>query len=220
MKLRVLDTFSGIGGFSLGLERTGGFETVAFCEIEEYPRKVLKKHWPDVPIYEDIRNVTKERLDADGIGRIDVITGGFPPGQITISTGNAKELTGNTLDYGSNAREFLAKYDPGTRSLRTSQHCFLETTGNGLQKYSGTWPRSGILVNGIVFRLATLAQITNATGSGYLPTPTSHNAKEGAYPAEYTRNTPTLSAQIGGKINPIWNEWRMGFKINHTALKP
>ncbi len=47
-KLRHLDLFSGIGGFSLGLEATGGFETVAFCDIEEYPRKVLEKHWPHV----------------------------------------------------------------------------------------------------------------------------------------------------------------------------
>ena len=50
--LRVLDLFSGIGGFSLGLERTGGFEPVAFCEIESFPRKVLVKHWPDVPCYD------------------------------------------------------------------------------------------------------------------------------------------------------------------------
>tara|TARA_Y100000310_G_C20390783_1_gene672641 strand:+ start:157 stop:549 length:393 start_codon:yes stop_codon:yes gene_type:complete len=48
-KLRVLDLFSGIGGFSLGLERTGGFETVAFCEIDPFCRKVLAKHWPAVP---------------------------------------------------------------------------------------------------------------------------------------------------------------------------
>ena len=58
MMLKVLDLFSGIGGFSLGLERTGGFETVAFCEIEKFPQKVLKKHWPKVPIYEDVRTLT------------------------------------------------------------------------------------------------------------------------------------------------------------------
>lgn len=76
-KLKVLDLFSGIGGFSLGLERTGGFETVAFCEIEEFPRKVLAKHWPKVPCYHDVRELTAERLAADGIA-VDVITGGFP----------------------------------------------------------------------------------------------------------------------------------------------
>lgn len=77
MVLRVLDLFSGIGGFSLGLERTGGFETVAFCEIEEFPRRVLAKHWPKVPCYHDVRELTADRLAADGIA-VDVITGGFP----------------------------------------------------------------------------------------------------------------------------------------------
>jgi DNA (cytosine-5)-methyltransferase 1 len=76
-KLRVLDLFSGIGGFSLGLERTGGFETVAFCEIEEFPRRVLAKHWPGLPCYTDVRELTGERLAADGIA-VDVICGGFP----------------------------------------------------------------------------------------------------------------------------------------------
>jgi DNA (cytosine-5)-methyltransferase 1 len=76
-KLRVLDCFAGIGGFSLGLERTGGFITTAFCEIEPFPQKVLAKHWPGVPIYDDIRTLTAERLAADGIA-VDVITGGFP----------------------------------------------------------------------------------------------------------------------------------------------
>lgn len=77
VKLRVLDLFSGIGGFSLGLERTGGFETVAFCEIEPFCQKVLAKHWPGVPCYDDVRTLTAERLAADGIA-VDVICGGFP----------------------------------------------------------------------------------------------------------------------------------------------
>ena len=50
------------------------------------------------------------------------------------------------------------------------------------------------------------------------PTPTAHNAKEGAFPSEYTRNTPTLSAQAGGALNPAWVEWLMGFPIGHTDL--
>jgi DNA (cytosine-5)-methyltransferase 1 len=75
--LRVLDLFSGIGGFSLGLERTGGFETVAFCEIDPFCRRVLAKHWPDVPIYEDVRTLTADALSRDGIAA-DVICGGFP----------------------------------------------------------------------------------------------------------------------------------------------
>ncbi|MDA7625524.1 DNA (cytosine-5-)-methyltransferase [bacterium] len=77
-KLQHLDLFSGIGGFSLGLEATGGFETKAFCDIEEYPRQVLQKHWPHVKQYKDIKELNYERLKADGINSIDIITGGYP----------------------------------------------------------------------------------------------------------------------------------------------
>ncbi|MFK5282033.1 DNA cytosine methyltransferase, partial [Lacticaseibacillus paracasei] len=76
--------FSGIGGFSLGLERTGGFHTVAFCEIEPFPRRVLAKHWPEVPCYHDVRELTAARLAADGIAP-NVITGGFPCQDISVA---------------------------------------------------------------------------------------------------------------------------------------
>jgi len=72
--LRVLDLFSGIGGFSLGLERTGGFETVAFCEYEPFPRAVLAKHWPNVPCFPDVRTLKGSDID----GPVDVICGGYP----------------------------------------------------------------------------------------------------------------------------------------------
>lgn len=75
--IRILDLFSGIGAFSLGLERTGGFQTVAFCEIDPFCRRVLAKNFPGVPIYDDVRTLTAERLRADGLV-VDAIVGGFP----------------------------------------------------------------------------------------------------------------------------------------------
>ena len=109
-RLRVLDLFAGIGGFSLGLERTGGFETVAFCEIEKYPQKVLAKHWPGVKIYDDIRELTAERLLSDGIG-VDVITGGFPCQDISVA-GNQAGLEGERSGLWSECARLLGELRP------------------------------------------------------------------------------------------------------------
>lgn len=89
--MKVLDLFSGIGGFSLGLERAG-FETVAFCEIDPKCRLILKKHWPNVPIYEDVRELNAEKLRQDGI-KPDVICGGFPCQDISIA-GSGEGING------------------------------------------------------------------------------------------------------------------------------
>ena len=78
MKLKILDLFSGLGGFSLGLERTGRFKTVAFCDNDKFSTLVLQKHWKGVKVYNDVKEIKKERLEADGIPSPDVITGGFP----------------------------------------------------------------------------------------------------------------------------------------------
>lgn len=74
----MLDLFSGIGGFSLAASWTNQIDTVAFCEIEDFPQKVLHKHWPHVPIFNDVRTLTKENLHEKGINKVDIITGGFP----------------------------------------------------------------------------------------------------------------------------------------------
>ena len=110
--LRVLDLFSGIGGFSLGLERTGGFETVAFCEIEPFARKVLAKHWPHVPCYNDVRELTSEQLSADGIS-VDVICGGFPCQDISfagLGAGLAGERSGLWSEIARLAGELRPQY--------------------------------------------------------------------------------------------------------------
>ena len=80
MKLRHLDLFSGIGGFSLGLERTGGFQTVGFCDNDKKTHLVLKKHWPNVPIYDDVST-----LKGSDLGAIEIITGGFPCQDLSVA---------------------------------------------------------------------------------------------------------------------------------------
>ena len=72
MKLKLLDLFSGIGGFSLGLESTGYFETIAFVEKDKFCHEVLKKNFPNIKIESEVRDVKGDRYAAD------IITGGFP----------------------------------------------------------------------------------------------------------------------------------------------
>jgi len=109
--LRVLDLFSGIGGFSIGLERAG-MTTVAFCEIDKKAQLVLKKHWPDVPVFEDVSTLTKDLLDERGI-TVDVICGGFPCQDISYAGAGAGiegERSGLWSEYARLIGELRPRY--------------------------------------------------------------------------------------------------------------
>jgi DNA (cytosine-5)-methyltransferase 1 len=94
--LRLLDLFSGVGGFSYAAERlVGGFKTVQFVEREPFCQKILRKHWPDVPIHDDICTFQPES------GSADVVCGGFPCQDISTAGKQAgiKEGTRSGLFY-------------------------------------------------------------------------------------------------------------------------
>ena len=76
--LRVFDICSGIGGFSLALHATGGFETVGFCEFDEYCQKILKKNFPNTPIFNDLKDLAKDEETIRTIPDHDIICGGVP----------------------------------------------------------------------------------------------------------------------------------------------
>lgn len=100
--MKVLDLFSGIGGFSLGLERAG-METVAFCEISPVCRHLLAHHWPNVPCFDDVTTLTGEQ-----VGPVDVICGGFPCQDISFAgkgAGLAGERSGLWREYARLVRE-------------------------------------------------------------------------------------------------------------------
>lgn len=104
--LTVLDLFSGIGGFSLGLERTGGFKTIAFCEINEYCRNVLWRHWPNVPCFQDVRT-----LQGGSLEPVDVIAGGFPCQDLSL-LGRGKGLAGARSGLWSEFHRLIAECEP------------------------------------------------------------------------------------------------------------
>jgi hypothetical protein len=78
-----------------------------------------------------------------------------------------RELRAKGLGYGASTPALLANYDPESCSWRTSQRCLVE----GWTEFSETWPRSGMMQNGIAYRLPPLVRLTDATGCGFWPTP-------------------------------------------------
>ena len=126
--MKVLDLFSGIGGFALGLE-AAGFETAAFCEIDPYAQKVLKKNWPGVPIYDDVRRITADRLVSDGVG-VDVITGGFPCQDISTA-GRQAGIDGERSGLWSECSRLLGDIRP--------RYAIFENVTNLLTGDGGDW---------------------------------------------------------------------------------
>ena len=91
--LNVLDLFSGIGGFSYGLEKTGHFQTVGFCENDPKPVMVLNKHWPNVPVFGNIQDLNATVLHEHNIYP-DLLCGGFPCQDISASSHTREGLKG------------------------------------------------------------------------------------------------------------------------------
>jgi DNA (cytosine-5)-methyltransferase 1 len=107
--MNVLDLFSGIGGFSLGLERAG-MRTVAFCEINPFCRRVLAHRFPGIPIYDDVRSLTAARLASDGI-YVDAICGGFPCQDISWA-GNGAGLEGERSGLWREYARIIGEFRP------------------------------------------------------------------------------------------------------------
>ena len=122
-----LDLFSGIGGFALAA-RWVGWETVGFCEIDPYCQKVLRKHWPDVPIYEDVTQL-------DGRphrGAVDIITGGFPCQDISLA-GKGAGIDGERSGLWSHLARLIGEIRPAYAVLENVSALL----GRGLDRVAG-----------------------------------------------------------------------------------
>jgi hypothetical protein len=132
--------------------------TVAFCEINSWCRRLLARHWPSVPVFEDVTTIGVEPMSsaADSPARTSALPAEAPalPAAVPLSGGGYAEP--------------FAWYDRNTQSWRTWQRCLIE----GWTLYAETWPRSGMTRSGIAYQLPPLVLLTDATESGSWPTPT------------------------------------------------
>ena len=141
----MLDLFSGIGGFSLAASWTGGIETVTFCEIEPYCQKVLKKHWPDVPIYPDIK-----QLRGEDIGPVDIVCGGFPCQPFSVAGKQRGKEDDRYLwpEMFRVIRETRPSWVVGENVIglinMELEQCFLDLEGEGYEVQSFIIPACGV----------------------------------------------------------------------------
>lgn len=158
-----------------------------------------------------------------GEGSLTLCVGDFrartsvPPDQTITSMEGGEDWMGRKVVCGWKCAESFAKWSRDLCKWKTRRGLFQTDS----EEFSGTWPAWGSMRDGECYRQEAVVPRTSVSASGlWLPTPTAHNAKEGAYPAEYTRNTPTLAATVGGKLNPELTEWMMGLPIGYSDLKP
>ena len=107
-RIKMLDLFSGIGGFALAAKWTWGdlLDIVGFCEIEKYAQKVLQKNFPGVPIYDDIT-----KLNGNDFKDIDLLTGGFPCQDISIA-GKGEGITGKRSGLWTEMHRIISEVRP------------------------------------------------------------------------------------------------------------
>lgn len=241
--MNALSLFSGIGGIDLACE-WAGIKTVAMCEREPFCQKVLRKHWPDVTIYDDVCTLTKERLESDGIGTIDIIFSGDPCQP--YSHAGKREGEGDDRFL---CRKLIAYWNPSDPAGLCAK-MLLETSLWASTMCLLTWKTSATPGNRLLFQLQPSVPHKEETEFSLWPTPKA--TIRGDCPSERRRNSPDLPsavkmwptprandaekkgnincsdprnglpAAVGihsqGQLNPNWVESLMGFPDDWTNI--
>lgn len=152
MGLKLLDLFSGIGGFSLAAQWVWGdeLEIVAFCEIDKFCQKVLKKHWPDVPIKEDIRTFLRQDSHV----------------KTFLSQGEERDSPENKRGCGENWQDLLRLLNQNGLSSKMFPDFSLQIMDKIWPKLSEPFPKSGIAWSGQCLTLNISEWPKDASGCG------------------------------------------------------
>jgi hypothetical protein len=162
-KLKVLDLFSGIGGFSLGLHSTDIFDTVKFVEFDEFCQKILKKNFPNVPIEGDIKNVRGKEFEAD------IIVGDSPANHSVSQVNKKEEMT--TDISGQKCLDSLKKSNPSSLLERMCKELLTSKTAWSSDRCKMTWKVKVSKSNVSLYQLQASVLGINDSESGLWLTP-------------------------------------------------
>jgi hypothetical protein len=179
-----LDLFSGIGGFALAAN-WAGYTTIGFCEIDDYCQRVLRHHFPDVPVWGDVRRLSSA----------DVVAHANWPASHSHSPGSdwARRMTAT---YGRKLSAYWLSLDPPDSWART----LLAISTWGSTTCYLTWKKSVTPAGRLLFRLVPSTPRTAGIGSGLWPTP---NVAGGG-------NTCELTPHKGHYLRPSGEKAHLG----------
>lgn len=223
--LKMLDLCSGIAGISMAAD-WAGIDTAAFCEIEEFNQKVLRKNYPNIPIFPDLYKLMKQSLidggvDVDSIG---VISAGYPcQGESLVGKRRGAE----------DERWLWPEVFRLIKELRPTWFVGENVAGHvtmGLDTVLSDLEKKTTRQGRLYFRLSVSARRIKDTGHLLLATPTTSqnykpirelcpseaNGKHGkTLPGSIGEHFPE---HIGKKINPQFVEWMMGLPQDWTKI--
>ena len=205
-KLKLLDLFSGIGGFSLGFEKTGAFETIAFCEKDEFCKKVLRKHWNHIRIYDEIRNLNGKEIKAD------VVTGGFPCQPFSVAgkrkgTDDDRYLWDETLRViaETKPRWFVGENVEGIVNIsegKVLQQIQKDLESEGFQVQCLIIPASGV---GAWHQRKRVWIIANSDSNRDWSSKSRSNEKKNSFSQEYRQKFSSSRKSVGTITNDVSN---------------